>query len=378
MLRKVDDWLPLWMNEGLAQFYENTDIEGKNAWLGQANTGELRYLNLNEMLPIATLLAVDRKSPYYHEEQKGSIFYAQSWALVHFLIVSDRIQGTHRVHDYAQRLAEGEDAVEAARHAFGDLNTLEDALRGYVAQRHFLYFMMPAELTAKDAEQDVRLVPTAEADAVRADVLLYTGRTQEARALVESALRDDPDRALAHETMGFLHYGAGDIAGAKKWYSEAAALDGKSYIARYYYAAMMLREGGEGEEPAIESNLQAAIRINPEFAPAYDALAMFYATRHRNLDEAHTLNQRAVELEPAKLGYRLNCAAVLAEDRQFGEAITVLKAALHVARTQDEIASVEIRIGRVEQYRAAMATAYDRARNVPGTLNPVHLTELPQ
>ena len=35
------------------------------------------------------LFAVDAQSPYYHEENKGSIFYAESWALTHYLFTKD-------------------------------------------------------------------------------------------------------------------------------------------------------------------------------------------------------------------------------------------------------------------------------------------------
>src|ERR1019366_5383888 len=132
-------------------------------------------------LPIATLLAVDSTSPYYHDEQKGSAFYAESWALTHCLIVSDRIEGTHRIHDYAQLLAQGQDAVTAAQHAFGDLDKLQDALSTYVMQRKFMYFMMPAALTAQDATFDVQPVSAAQVDAVRPEVLVYTERRKEAR-----------------------------------------------------------------------------------------------------------------------------------------------------------------------------------------------------
>jgi hypothetical protein len=34
-----------------------------------------------------TLFAVDRESPYYNELDKMSIFYAQSWALTHMLML---------------------------------------------------------------------------------------------------------------------------------------------------------------------------------------------------------------------------------------------------------------------------------------------------
>ena len=356
MLRKAK-WLPLWLNEGLAQFYENTDIDGRNAWLGQANAQELRLLNRNDLLPIVTLLTIDARSPYYHEEQKGSIFYAESWALTHFLIVSDRIQGTHRMREYSELLAAGEDAVTAAQHAFGDLDKLQRVLSEYVAQRKFMYFMMPAALTAKEGGFEVRPVSSAEADAVRADVLLYTRRTKEAQALVDAVLRDDPDVALAHETMGNLRLREGDIEGAKKWYREAVNLDSHSYLAQYYYAATALRTESPGEDDAIETSLQRSIALNGEFAPACDALAMFYAAHHRRLDEAEKLIGRAIELEPDELVHRLNYSEVLAEQRQYAGALGVLQQALRVARTQIEIETVQSRIARMERYQTAMAVA---------------------
>ncbi len=356
-LRKESAWLPLWLNEGLAQFYENTDIGDKMVWLGQANPDELRFLARTDLLPIETLLKVDSRSPYYHDEQKGSVFYAESWALTHFLIASDRIQGTHRMHDYAERLAQGEDAVSAAREVFGDLDKLQQGLSDYVLQRKFMYFMMPATLPAQDAAVEVRAVSDADADAVRADVLIYTNRTWNAQALAEASLREEPGNALAHEVMGYLRFLAGDVAGAKKWFREALELDEHSYLAQYYYAMMAMRSGAKGEDEAIEMSLRTAIALNGEFAPAYDALAMFYAARHENLDEAHRLNVKAMELEGDRLSYRLNCAEVLLEQRQVAEALDVLQDAMRLAKTPDEVAVVEGRIARTERYQEAMSKA---------------------
>ena len=181
--------------------------------------------------------------------------------------------------------------------------------------------------------------------------------------MLEAVLRDDPDNVAAHETMGLLRYRDGDIAGAKKWYGEAVELDPHSYLAAYHYAVMMSRDGNKDEDEAIESSLRASIGLNPEFAPAYDALAMFYASRHQRLDEAHTLNVRAVELEPARLGYRLDCADVLTEKRQYAEALDALRDAMKVARTRDEFASVERRMERLEKVQTALAVAFNRVGN---------------
>jgi tetratricopeptide (TPR) repeat protein len=314
------------------------------------------------MLPLATLLAVDIKSPYYHDERKGSVFYAESWLLTHYLIVGDQALGTHRVHDYAQLLVEGADPVAAAQRAFGDLDELQLLLNRYLLERRFTYFKIKGELTAKDSTFQVRAVPASEADVVRSNVLICSGRTKDAQTLLEAVLHDDPGNAPAHETMGLLRFHEGDIEGAKKWYGEAAQLDPQSYLAHYYYAAMALRAGGSGEDDAIESSLRTAIELNPDYAPSYDTLAMFYASRRRNLDQAQTLTLRAIELEPDNLSYRLNGAEVLAQARKFASAVDVLKGAARLARTPEEIDAVRSRIQRFERDQAALDRAHDGPR----------------
>jgi tetratricopeptide (TPR) repeat protein len=356
MLRKADTWLPLWLNEGLAQFYENSDIDDKTAWIGETNTEALNLLKRNDLLPIATLLRVDARSPYYHDEDKGSIFYAESWALTHYLMVSDRIEGTHRVHDYTQMLEEGEDSVTAAGHAFGDLKKLQAELDDYIMQRKFMYFMMPAQLDAKDASIEVRTIAPADADALRADLMMHTGRTTEAEALVDEVLKTQPDNALAHETMGALRHREGDLPGAKKWYGDAVALNPESYVAQFYYAVATLRTGSR-DDATVETGLRATMRLNPEFAPAYDALAMLYAMRHRNLEEAHALNVRAIDLEPGQLSFRLDCAEVLAQQRQFTDALAVLQAAMHLAKTPEEMEATRSRMAWVERSQTTARSA---------------------
>jgi hypothetical protein len=103
LLMSKAESIPLWFNEGLAEFYENTDIREKDVALGQFSPESLFVLRQNRLLPLATLFTVDYSSPYYHEENKGSIFYAESWALMHYLQVKDYRNNTHSLMDYAQR-----------------------------------------------------------------------------------------------------------------------------------------------------------------------------------------------------------------------------------------------------------------------------------
>jgi hypothetical protein len=132
-------------------------------------------------------------------------------------------------------------------------------------------------------------------------------------------------------------------------------LNSQSYLAHYYYAAMSMGPTGRGQDPEIESSLRTCIQLNPDFAPAYDALAMYYRSDPAKVNEAHKLNIRAISLEPDNLNYRLNAALLLVNNQRYDDAIAVLKAASHVARTPEQVATVQTRMGQVEQYRAAAA-----------------------
>lgn len=353
MLRKAADWMPLWLNEGLAEFYQNSDIQGKEILVGQASVNDILYLRQNRLLPLTTLLTVDHDSPYYHQEQKGSVFYAESWALTHYIQITDSQKGTNRLEDYSRLLIRKVDPVTAAQQVFGDLNQLQKTLNRYIAQGQFLQFKVTAPVTFEDASFAVTSLPTPDADAIRADVLVYNGRNKDALALLESSLRDDPKSALAHETMGYLKFREGDLPAAAKWYGEAVQLDSRSYLAHYYFAAMSMQSSERDHDAEIENSLQTAIKLNPNFAPSYDNLALFYGMRRIKLDQAHMLNLQAVQLEPENLNYRMNAAAILAQQQQYMSAIGVLREAKKVAKTPEQAAMVQARMEEMENYEAA-------------------------
>ncbi len=364
MLRKDEEWLPLWLNEGLAEFYQNSDIQEKAVMLGEPNSDDLLYLRQHSLIPLATLLRVDHQSPYYHDEQKGSVFYAESWALTHYIQITDKEYGTHRLNDYAQHLSARQDPVTAAQASFGDLGQLQRALNSYVSQSSFKAFRINSGVGIDPANFPAATVSEAEADAVRADVLVYDDRPKEAEALLDNSLREEPKNAHAHETMGFLRFREHDLPGARKWYGEAVQLDSQSFLAHYYYAVISMQAGDGGttqQDAQIEASLRTAIKLNPGFAPAYDRLASFEAAHHKTGDktgdEAHLLNVQAIRLEPENLNYRLNAANVLMEQQQYASAAGVLRAARTLAKTPEEMAQLDSRLQQVENFEAMVEAA---------------------
>jgi tetratricopeptide (TPR) repeat protein len=350
LLSKSAEWLPLWLNEGLAEFYQNTVIREKEVALGQPSRENLELLRTNGLLPLATLFTVDPSSPYYHEEDKGSIFYAESWALTHYIEVTDDRDKTHRMNDYAGLLAQKVDPVTAATRVFGDLKQLQSSLENYIRQDKFVYFPLSTTTAVDSAAFQVQPMTATQADAVLADFLAYNQRVADARPLLDRVLQEDPENVQAHETMGFLEFRAGHLEEARTWYAEAVKLDSQNYLAQYYFAVMSWDGLGPGGDAQVESSLRAAIKLNPSFAPAYDRLAAFEGIHHRNLDDAHRMALNAVQLDPGNVAYRMTVANVLVEMERPKDAVVVLQGALRLAKSPQETAMLDNFLTHAEEY----------------------------
>jgi tetratricopeptide (TPR) repeat protein len=325
------------------------------------------------------LFAVDHNSPYYHEENKGSVFYAESWALVHYLEVTSRQNHQDRITAYARLLSQKQDPVTAATAAFGDLGTLQKELEAYIRADSFRYFRMASPPAPDVASFQTSVVSPAGADARRAEFLAYNGRIAEAHTLLDAILKQDPNNAAAYETLGYMAMQEHDMEGARKWLTKAVQLDSKSYLANYYYASMSLSADGLKNAPAIESSLQMAIKLNPAFAPSYDRLASLYNMQRDHLEEAHILELHAAEIDPSNVYYRLNMARLLVSLTRDDDALRVLESARPLARNASETAMVDQTIRQVQQTknaRAAQVAAMQEMQTTPAiteTSSPAEL-----
>lgn len=366
--RDAGSWMPLWLNEGIAEFFQNTDFHDKQVILGQPSGEDILYLRQNRIIPLDVLFRVDHNSPYYHEENKGSVFYSESWALTHYLQVSDREKQTHRLTDYMIRMSQHADPVTAAQEVFGDLKLLQKQLGFYIQQQQYKEFILSSVTAPIDsALYKVRVLTQPEYDADRADFLAYVGRTQEARTLLDSVMKADLKNAQSRETMGYLEFRAGNHEAARKWFGEAVELNSQSYLASYYFGTMSMSASATGSEagqdPPIEASLRNAIRINPGFAPAYDQLAGWYMMKHDKLDQALGLEQKAVQLDRSNINYRINIANLLMMSDKFDAAEQVLNAAQKLAKSQGDSAMIASRLQQLNSIQKMRAGAADSSPN---------------
>jgi tetratricopeptide (TPR) repeat protein len=328
--------LPLWLYRGLASFLSNTIIRDSSIQFGRAIPWHLQRLRSGGRLPLRDLLAVDRSSPWYSTEDRLPIFDAQSWGLVHYLMLGD--EGAHRaqLNRLVSLLVEGKTPAAGYEVAFGNLDTFENALVPYFFRQVWQYQRIDGDLNIKREAFAVRTLSPADAAATRAAFHAALGRPAEARALIADARKTEPTAPASFEVEAFLFETEGKTEEARTAYAKAIELGSTHYFAYYRWAALARRPETDAEGSArVERALQRAITLNDGFAPAYALLAEVKAQLGRP-DDALGLAKRAVSLEPRQARHRLTVAIVLWRLSRREEAEQEARGALGLATTDPD------------------------------------------
>lgn len=359
LTRRLIAHLPLWTVEGLAEFYGNTRVANKSVYLGMPSTSNLLILHEQSTLPVSTLFEINASSPYYQEQNKTSIFYAESWALTHYLFARDWHEHTHRVGDFIKLLGTGVDPKDAASRTIGDAKSLDAPLRNYINKQSFTDVKFEPPKIEENGFR-VREMPDTEALAVRADFMAHDRHYAEAQQMLEQALQTDPKLGIAYDGLSFLALQEGNAADAEKWSSQGLALDPQDYRANYYYAWSLMK-GRRIEEKLLaraEASLRAVVKGNAEFVPAYDAMAYVLELEggKEKLDEAYTMTLQAVSREPGNVQYRIRSVDVLERQQRAEDAVRVATLAVSMAKTPEEGRAAAVALAEAQQFEQSRDT----------------------
>ncbi|MGB7751890.1 MAG: DUF1570 domain-containing protein [Candidatus Acidiferrales bacterium] len=319
--------LPVWLSEGLAEFYGNTQMNDSEVGMGRPDPDLIAELKQGGLLPLDVLFKVTHDSPYYNEQNKISVFYAESWALTHYLMVGDKAAHRPMLQAYLHALALGESQEKAAAESFGDLNKLQTAVYLYIHNGAFYYLKSPPPPEIPTGDLHVRELSEAEMDAYRGGFAAVRGQAKDAEPMLEEAVKLDPKLALGYQYLGFAEYEDHQRAEALADFTRAIDLDPKNALTRFLRAYLAsTQRGAVANDAQMEEDLRAAIAISPEFAPPYGVLAVYLSNRGENLPEALQLAQKAQTLEPGNAVYQIDMAQVLARMNRYEDA---RKIALH-------------------------------------------------
>ncbi len=126
--------LPTWLNEGLAELFSTFRLNKETVEYGRPKQLYVDILNQSALMPLPRLMAVTEASPDYNEEMRAGMFYAQAWALVHFLVCGEDRTNATRLGRFLETAGlTGTGSVETFRQIWGkDFEKLDQKLRVYL------------------------------------------------------------------------------------------------------------------------------------------------------------------------------------------------------------------------------------------------------
>jgi tetratricopeptide (TPR) repeat protein len=308
--------LPLWMNEGLAELYSSFYIEDGVASIGYPIGNHLVWLRNNSLIPLSELITIDKDSPEYNEGHRRGVFYAQSWALTHMLVMG-KSEGQSRATVYADLLQQGVDPDKAFQEALGGTTKeIEKELNRYVRGKKFSYSKLP--------------VNSAFVDALKVTEMTYPEVLYRLGSLLTDLGPERHDFAARHfrESLAYDEGFGPSIAGlgridelagrneaALARYERAAELAPDDYLVNFLLGSILFQKYGDAKTTDEKSDLanrtRSALRraavFRPSFAEAWSMLGTTYTWDSEPDDMGIKAMEHAHRLLPKRgdVGYNL-------------------------------------------------------------------------
>lgn len=337
IVRNSGPGVPLWLDEGLAEFYANFWMHGSDIRLGLPDLNHLAEIRDHGLLPIATWLDVTHTSREYTARDLHGIYYAQSWLTVHYLLIGAP-QRKGQLTRYLHALSAGEQVEAAFTASFGC--TTEDffkELRTY-SQRPTMSGLkfLVTDLGTEEPSQPVP-IPRDELLSRLAEILAQRGPDgpDAAMPLIDEALESAPNSASALAMKGWFLSRKGQFDAATPVFDRAIAAGPLSPLPYVLFGTHLLRriEGpaGLGGSPSPADLVKArdlfdrALALSPDYVPALIGFAQaFQAEPRADLTAAISRLDRAYTLAPGRSDVPFLLAQFLGNAGQYSRAGQVI------------------------------------------------------
>jgi tetratricopeptide (TPR) repeat protein len=263
---------------------------------------------------------VTHDSPEYNERDRQGIFYAESWLLTHYLMLGDNPATKARFGQLTAFLKQGQRPEQAFTNTFNvTLVQMENQLRRYLDRNHFesLKLSVNTDFTAPRPLATRPLAPVAVFFRL-GDMLMRVNRLEAAADYFERSRVLAPKSPLPHEGLGLLASEKKQAEEAVRELRQALQLGSISFLAHYTYARETFRLTSKSPDTytpvkrevaaEIQTELQKALQLMPEFGPAHHLLGFLLMVQGENLAEAEKQLQIAIQLEPENQGYLFSLA----------------------------------------------------------------------
>jgi tetratricopeptide (TPR) repeat protein len=377
--------LPVWASEGIAELYSTFEIESnrKEMLLGKPIADHIQTLR-QTILPINSLFAVNHSSPLYNEQSKQGIFYAESWAVFHYLLLANNRQRQPQLIKFLTLLASGKSVDESFPEAFQtDYAKFENDIRDYIG--HLAFPVIQVKLQTKidfDREMQVAPITDAKAQYYLGDFLLHIGRLDAAEAQLQKAVQLDPALSPGYASLGILRLRQGNKEEALKFLAQAVQGDIKNSMVHYYYASTLqsaVETKDKSQWQLMRDHLKRAIELAPDYFPAHDMLGYVALASGEGIPETEDLLKKVLVSAPGKREIRLRLAELMVANKEPVAARTILFPLKNVSdddavqrRAQSLLDEIQRRIDyeqALREYDERRKAAEAQAANAPAIVS---------
>ncbi len=322
--------IPNWLNEGWAEVYSTMHPLAKGGVaVGDLIQPRVDQLMKDDWLPIGELMRVQNGSPLYNEANRISMFYSESWALVHMLYLAPEYRPNF--NKFLNLIHHGKTPEESFQTAFGKPEIAVYAeLQNYLRRKKITGVIFEVTLEKLPAPPAAEHLSPHATDVMLADLLLSMHRFSDSQSLLERLKQESPADPNTLRSLGYAAWAQGKPADALTNFA-LAAQHGIADAKMFFHLGVLCR------------------------------------AEKKPLNYAEAAFARAIELQPAYLEARLELTAVLLTENQGAKALETLAPVKevdsdHAAGFFNALAYAYAMIGNVEKAKLNAGKAQQFAR----------------
>jgi len=238
-MQSGDAHAPLWLEEGIAEYFSNATIRRGSISAGQPMANHISVLRQRARIPLPQLFAAVRESDIYNGSLAQQTFYAESWAIVDWLVRTSDKSFYAFVHDVAHG-ASVETALQARYHR--PLRDVDWALSRFSAPQQNTWAIT---LPVPETDTAITIQPLD-----RASMLYELGHflsgmqelSAEAERHYRAALEANPKHARSLAGLGMLRAAAAKYGDATPLFERAVAADPNDVEVALSYAEALMQD----------------------------------------------------------------------------------------------------------------------------------------
>jgi tetratricopeptide (TPR) repeat protein len=299
--------LPPWLNEGLAELYSTLRPLGDKVMVGELLPGRYQALQREKWVPLETILAADRGSPFYNEKNKAGSLYNEGWALTHMLALDPDYRPKYT--QVLQSTQAGTDSAAVLARIYGKpFAEIEKDLQEYLRGDRFRAAVFPVKM--ERATEQPRAEPASMFDVklLLANLNDRPGKEAEMEKTLEDLTREDPKRPEPYVALGNLAWLRGQMVEARKNFAKAFELGDRNPTLLWDYGRIAERDAPQESILALSELLKR----EPDRVDVRIELASVHLRAKRNSEVLATLAPvRTVSAENAPQFFEIMAYAQL-------------------------------------------------------------------